>query len=75
MSMTEIYVALLDEGTSVWRPVKAIALPGDLYKIGPAKPPGDEVWEFGPGATVRCERRDLSEGPALVAIELVSPAI
>jgi hypothetical protein len=73
--MTEIYVAILDEGTPVWRPVKATALRGDLYKIGPAKPPHDEIWEFAPGATVRCEKRDLSEGPALVAVELVSPAI
>jgi hypothetical protein len=73
--MTEIYVALLDEGTSVWRPVKATALAGDLYKIGPTKPPSGEVWEFGPGATVRCERRNLSGQPALVAIELVPPAI
>jgi hypothetical protein len=43
--MTEIYVALLDEGTSVWRPVKATAVSGDLYKIDSAKQPRDEVWE------------------------------
>jgi hypothetical protein len=73
--MTEIYVALLAEGTSVWRPVKATAVSGDLYKIDSAKQPRDEVWEFGPGATVRCEKRNLSGEPALVAIELVSPAI
>jgi hypothetical protein len=73
--MTEIYVALLHEGTSVWRAVEATALSGELYRIGPRRPPRGEVWEFGPGATVRCERRNFSGGLALVAIELVSPAI
>ncbi len=73
--MTEIYVALLDEGTDVWRPVQATELTNGVFRIAPTKPPNDEVWEFEPGATVRCERRHLSGGSALVAIELVPPAI
>ena len=29
---------------------------------------GASLWEFPPGSRVRCERRDLGEGPALVAV-------
>lgn len=73
--MTEIFVALLDEGTDVWRPVQADVLPDGSFMIAQTDKPEDEIWEFEPGATVRCERRDLSGGSALVAVELVAPAI
>ena len=75
--MTEIYVALLDEGTAVWRPVPAIDLGNNVFRLSPKSPPSDdEQWEFTPGETVRCERRALSGGvPVLVAVERVVAAI
>jgi hypothetical protein len=54
-----VYVALLDDGTTVWRPVNADPLGGDLYRILD-KTPDDEVWEFKSGDVVRCQRRQLS---------------
>jgi hypothetical protein len=64
----EVYVALLDEGTAVCRPVAAEpAGPGLFRLVGPV--PDGEVWEFPPGAVVWCESRQLSGGAVLVAIE------
>jgi hypothetical protein len=73
--MIKIYVALANEGTSVWRPVEAVPISENVFKIASGSMPENEEWEFAPGATVRCERRQLSDGPALVAIELVRSAI
>jgi hypothetical protein len=64
-----IYIALLDEGVDVWRPVEA-QREGDYYRIV-GSGPETEKWAFGPGSLVRCEQRELSEGPALVAVEAV----
>ena len=65
-----IYVALLDEGVDVWRPVDAEVLPDGLFRIvSPAPDPDDERWEFSSGSIVRCEYRRLSEGRTLVAVE------
>ena len=59
----EIYVALLDEGTDVWRPVKARLVSGKVYKIvDQAYNTEDETWEFTPGTEVVCEQRILSNG-------------
>jgi hypothetical protein len=67
-----IYVALLNEGTDVWRPVEAIPVKGgyqliaaDGYDINL------EEWEYPPGSNVRCEMRELSGGPTLVAVGLI----
>lgn len=56
--MTEavrIYVALLDEGVEVWRPVLAAPLHGMVYRIL-AQPYDREAerWEFEPGDEVIC---------------------
>jgi hypothetical protein len=40
-----IYVELLDEGTTCWRPVKAERVDGDAYRIVGDKP-SDETWPF-----------------------------
>lgn len=40
-----IYVALLDEGVDVWRPVAAEHLGSDLYRLIDETPAG-EVWEY-----------------------------
>jgi hypothetical protein len=63
-----IYVALTDEGVDVWRPVPAVSEGGLTYRITDAAAPLHETWEFPPGSRVRCERRDLGEGPELVAV-------
>jgi hypothetical protein len=64
-----IYVALLDEGVDVWRPVEA-QREGNFYRIV-GSVPEPEKWAFDPGSLVRCEQRELSEGPTLVAVEAV----
>ena len=66
---TTIYVQLLDEGTDVWRPVRAIRTGDDFTILGPM--PGDEQWQFPPGSRVRCSLKNLSGGDCLVATERV----
>jgi hypothetical protein len=73
--MTTIYVALINEATSVWRPVEAVPITENVFRIAPGSVPDGEEWEFAPGTTVRCESRDLSGGPSLVAVEHLRPAI
>jgi hypothetical protein len=64
----QVYVALLDEGTPVWRPVAAEPVGPRLFRLlGPM--PDDERWKFSPGTIVRCENRSLSGGLCLVAVE------
>jgi hypothetical protein len=64
-----IYVALEDEGVDVWGPVAA-RREGPYYRIT-AETPDDETWAFPSGMLVRCEKRELNDGPALVAVEAV----
>jgi hypothetical protein len=65
-----IFIALLEEGTEVWRPTQAESISGDLYRIiGQIQ--DDEVWEFPPGSVVRCKEKIFSNGErGLVAYEL-----
>ncbi len=66
----EIYVALLDEGTGVWRPVEAVAIGNQDYRIITANSnPDDEHWEFATGEIVHCQEKMMSGGSiVLVAI-------
>jgi hypothetical protein len=66
-----IYVALLDEGVDVWRPVEAERLGPDIFRIIGDIPEG-ESWAFQPGDIVRCREKQLSKGALLVAHERVS---
>ena len=69
----EIFVKLLDEGVDVWRPVKAVQLSSDTYRI--VDQPYDratEAWEFGPGEQVACEMISSSDGQILAATRLAS---
>ena len=68
---TQIYVALLNEGVEVWRPVDATHVGSDRYRIlSPNETPGDERWEFQQGALVRCRTRTFADGiVGLVAFE------
>jgi hypothetical protein len=65
--METIYVALLNEGVDVWRPVAAEPEGSACRLVGSM--PETEEWVFPPGSLVRCEQRELSDGPALVAVE------
>lgn len=74
MTTETVYVELLDEGVTVWRPAEAEVLGHDRYRI---TAPADynsvlETWAFAPGSVVRCEQLDLGDGPVPVAVEAVS---
>ena len=67
-----IYVELLEEGTPCWRPVEAVHLGSDLYRIVGAKPQ-DEDWSFSTRDIVRCKMKTFqAESPELVAEEQVN---
>lgn len=69
--MTTIYVALLNEGVDVWRPVDAVPTGQNAYRIL-GEVPALEEWEFPPGSTVRCESKVLSGGETrLIAVASV----
>jgi hypothetical protein len=53
-----VYVALLEEGVELWRPVQAEHVAGDLDCITETQP-GDEAWPFAVGDVVRCKERTL----------------
>ena len=59
--MATIYMPLLNEGTEVWRPVEAVPLGRDTYRVEGAVPEGEE-WAFAPGTDVRCEWKTFSGG-------------
>lgn len=68
ISVAQIYIALLDEGVDVWRPVQAECLSGNTYRI--VSQPYDrsvESWQFEPGDMVLCEMIESSEGRILAA--------
>lgn len=63
-----IYLNLVGSGISCLRAVKAEHLGQDFFKIVEQVPSG-EAWEFQTGQIVRCRKRTLSSGKALVAYE------
>lgn len=70
MKTETIYVYLLDEGTDVWRPVAALPLGGQRYRIlSDNANYCDENWEFKTGQIVLCELKKLSDGECLVATQ------
>lgn len=67
---TQIYVALLDEGVDVWRPIEAQHLSGNTYLIVEQHYDRElESWQFEPGDTVVCEVVEASDGKILAAVE------
>lgn len=63
-----IYIALLDEGTDVWRPVQAEHLNSNVYRIlTQAYDRTTESWQFEPGDVVLCEMVESSDGHILAA--------
>jgi hypothetical protein len=69
-----IYVALLNEGVDVWRPVRAEHLGGNLYRIV-SQPYNREIeyWQFEPGDEVVCEMIESSEERILAATRKKAP--
>jgi hypothetical protein len=63
-----IYVMLVGEGLNVLRAVRAEHVGRDFYRIAEPMPDG-ETWQFGPGQIVRCRKKNLSSGKAMVAVE------
>jgi hypothetical protein len=59
-----VYVALLDEGVDVWRPVDAAVVGEDVVRL-PDHAPQGEQWAFAPGSRVRWEQRSIGK----VAVE------
>jgi hypothetical protein len=58
----------LDEGVDVWRPVRAVHIQDDIYRI--VEQPYDrglETWQFAPGEDVVGEIIEASEGRILAA--------
>ena len=70
--MNIVYVKLLDEGTVVFKPVSAIKLTEETYKLDgwDSYDPIDEVWEFPPGSIVVIEKQLLETQMALIAVSL-----
>lgn len=68
--LAEIYIYLLDEGTDAWRPVQAVHVSGDVYRILSRNPdPEQERREFDSGESVRCKECNMDDDPYLVAYE------
>ena len=59
--MPLVHVALLGEGTRVWRPVQADHIQASVYELSGTVPAGEE-WEFQPGQLVECEPQEFSGG-------------
>ena len=72
--MATIYLPLLNEGTDCWRPVEAIELGSDLFRIVSQKPE-DEEWPYRSGEVVRCRWRQFSEGEGWEAVAAASAAV
>lgn len=64
-----VYVALLNEGTPVWRPTRAVDLGKGLYRLLPTDDydSADEEWEFLPGTIVKCAL-ETREGEKILVV-------
>lgn len=61
--IVQIYTKLLGEKMEVWRPVEAVKMGNDSYKIiSPNPEPKIEKWEFSKGDLVQCENKIFSNG-------------
>lgn len=67
---TTIYVALMNEGIDVWRPVEARRIAPDAFLIlDQDYDPQVETWQFQPGTTVRCRKERRNGRQILIATE------
>ena len=67
--LVEIYIPLLNEGTDVLRPTKAIVLGSDCVQVLATTDydPTIEDWQFPPGSKVRCVSELRGDRKLLVA--------
>ena len=73
MASKQVYVALLDEGVDVWRPVRARDLGSGHFEVMGIVP-AMERWQFEPGTRVRCREHRFADGvTGLVAYAAVLP--
>lgn len=66
-----IYIKLLGEGTVVYRPVPAVKLNNNVFKLkgNDIYDSDNEEWEFSPEDIVKVEKKKLSGELVFVAIE------
>ncbi len=71
-----IFVALLDDGVEVWRPVQARPLDDGHFRIiGVDADTSDETWQFPVGAIVKCVSKKFADGTSgMIAVEQVGEA-
>lgn len=71
-----IFVALLDEGVDVWRPVQARPLDhGHFRIIGVDADTSDETLQFPVGAIVKCVKKEFADGTSgMTPVEQVGGA-
>lgn len=63
-----IYVKLVNEVVDVWRPVQAIQINENRYKLVEEQSvPEDEDWEFAPGEVVEVTTRSFEGGMRKIA--------
>jgi hypothetical protein len=63
-----IFVRLVDEDVDVWRPVQAVRLHDEVYRIADQIYDSDiETWEFEPNDEVVGEMIDSADGSILAA--------
>lgn len=67
---TTVYVALLDEGVPVLRPVQARQTGQHTFLLGPAlgAASADEEWQYPPGSEVWCGRQSR-DGEEILVVE------
>lgn len=72
VEIVTIYMPLLNEGTSVWKPVTAERVsPATFRVLGPK--PDDEEWEFAPGSVVVVAPHLFADGQSgIVAVAICS---
>ena len=70
--LVKVYIALLDEGTTVSRPTMAEVLGENIYRVlaTPDYDPELEKWEYPPGSVVRCRKETRQEREILIASEM-----
>lgn len=69
----QIYVALLNEGTEVFRLTTGLVVGQDVVQVEPTVDydPDIEEWEFPPGSRVRCARELRGGNEILIARQRV----
>ncbi|MBX9770726.1 MAG: hypothetical protein K2X29_05115 [Candidatus Obscuribacterales bacterium] len=70
-----VYVQLLNEGTTVYRPVRPSRIADYIFELGGYEiyKPEYEEWEFLPGSTVVVEEQIRDSEKILVAIKMINP--